>query len=136
MSDFRQTANFFGPRRTDAACLMVKIAQRRWRALLLVTLAMLVCQGALQHGHEPVHLAQQMQSVSAHHDHHSDIDDLTDCQSCNLLKLSQVGALSFVAFSTVTSAAPLVTQRPLWTLNKTAIQPAARGPPASSSILN
>jgi len=136
MSDFRQTANFFGPRRTDAACLMVNIARHRWRTLLLVTLVMLVCQGALQHLHEPVHLAQQMQSLAAGHDHHSDVDDLTDCQSCNLLKLSQVGAFAFVSLSTNASAAPLVTQRPVWTINQAAIQPAARGPPVSSSILN
>lgn len=136
MSDFRQTANFFGPRRTAAACLMVKIARRRWHAFWLVTLLMLVCQGALQHWHAPVHLAQQMPTLAEDHDHHSGGDGFNDCQSCNLLKLSQVGAFAVAALSTIASAAPLVIQRPFGTINQAAIQPAARGPPCASSTLN
>lgn len=136
MSDFRQTATFFGPRRTAAACLMVKVARHRWRAFWLVTLLMLVCQGALQHWHAPLHLAQQMQSLAADHDHPAHVDDLTDCQSCNLLKLSQVGAFADATLPTIASAAPLVIQRPFGAINQAAIQPAARGPPAASSRLN
>lgn len=136
MSDVRQTATFFGTRRTDAACLMVKLARRRWRALLLVTLVVLVCQGAVQHWHAPVHLAQQTHTLAADDDQHTDIDDLTDCQSCNLLKLSQVGAVTVINASLAVSAAPLAPVRRLWAVDLRLSQPAARGPPTLSSTLN
>lgn len=135
----QQPVEVCGQRPKRFVALMVALARRRYSALLrmtlLVTLLALSGQGVVQHWHTPVHLAEQMQSLSAA-DQTPDLHDLNDCQSCSLLKLSQVGALPFALLPGVGSVTPRTTLRLLEAVGQRLIPPSARGPPALSATFN
>ncbi|PTY37502.1 hypothetical protein BGP77_13450 [Saccharospirillum sp. MSK14-1] len=109
-------------------------------------MVVLVCQGALQYWHAPVHLAEQMQAALididqvkpglavSDRDIHANLDDLTDCQSCNLLKLSQLGALALHRATLPTMSAPMAQLSVDESNDQRLTEPAARGPPRLSSI--
>ncbi|MDB2449057.1 hypothetical protein N9W78_02080 [bacterium] len=135
------TARFTATSTSDAQARAVGWAlnrvysrQRLWLPLLWVAILALVGQGALQHWHEPQHLAEQMQVMVAA-DQDAGVSDEHRCPSCALLKLGQIATLNSASLAVADSAVPLLIGANQAAADLRLPQPVARGPPDFSNII-